>query len=252
MNEQDLWISEGRIVPRPKRQDGSDFKTSYLLEKNAMVRISFSQEGALIEWVTGKPNWSSLMLSQSLITALPAPYKLKYFSSGWFTESHETVRDAIHRIEALMFNSDVKLSDRAYISKVTPRFETLSDELRLALETGIASDECSIVCVLDTETERNRIEHVGERSLIGQIWGRASNSFALVAGNSYDRAVTPYYFKAAKSGKPRFDHVMASMVRPDGERHWYGYHRVIIPELHLDQPRVRVVSQLAPVDIQLL
>ena len=55
-------------------------------------------------------------------------------------------------------------------------------------------------------------------------------------------------------GKPHYDHVLAALVRPDGEVGWIGYQRIILPEGEVQNGvgRVKVISDLAPVDIKLL
>lgn len=252
MNSQDIWIRDGRVVTRPMRRDGSALSNRQLMERQAMVRVSFNHTGSVIEWVSGQPNWSSLMITQSFLPALVAPYTLKFYNDGWFTEKFETVAEAVHRIEGVMYKSDIRLSDHVFTSDSDVRESTLSQELQHMLTSGTTPDNRSIICNVAPEHELSKIEHIGENSLIGQIWGVTPNSFPFQSGNSYDRTVTPFYFKAANTGKPHFDHVLASMVRPDGERHWFGYHRVIIPEIFQGRRRVRVVSELAPVDIQVM
>jgi hypothetical protein len=252
MSTQELWIRDGRIVTHPLQRDGTKVAKRSLLDQQAMVAIAFDDSGTVLEWVMSRPNWSSLMVAQSLVTALTAPFTLKYFNAGWFTENFATAADVVQRIEALIFNSDVRLSDRAYTSESNMNSHKLANHVRTALETGTAHDVDSVICAVEPDGEFTRVEHVGEASLIGKIWGVQPNSFPFVSGNNYDRVVTPFYFKAARTGKAHHDHVLASMVRPDGERHWFAYHRAILPEYHGAQKRVRVVSALAPVEIQLL
>jgi hypothetical protein len=252
MNRQELWIREGRIITPPTQRDGTVAAKRTLLDQQSMVRISFNDTGTVVEWVPSRPNWASLMVSQSLITAMIAPYTLKFFNAGWFTETYASAAEAIQRIETLISHSDVRLSDRAYITEQVPDIARLTETVRSALEQGTAPDSQSIICQLDPDREFAQVEHVGEQSLIGSLWGVQPNSFPFVTGNNFDRAVTPFYFKAMRTGKPHHDHVLASMVLPDGERHWLGYHRAILPEFHGRQKRVRVVSASAPVAIQLL
>jgi hypothetical protein len=252
MGGSEIWIRDGRMVERPTKPNGAVFSDKHLLDQFGMVRIYYDDRGTIVQWNMGCPNWSSLMLVANLLTALAAPFTFKYFNAGWFTETHKSAVDAADRIEALIFKSDVRLSVRAYTSVAIPDLNIIPHTLRLALQTGEAPDNRSIVCAVEPSQENCQVEHVGRDSLIARIWGVSPNSFPCLTGHSYDRAVTPEYFKVAESGKPHYDHVLASMVRPDGERHWYGYHRVILPDLSGDRKRVRVLSELAPVDIRLL
>jgi hypothetical protein len=252
MDSEEIWIRDGRMVARPIKHGASGRTDKYLLDQLAMVRVTFKLQGSVIQWNMSRPNWSSLMFASHFLAALPAPYTFKYFNAGWFTETHDDINTAVPRFESLIFKSDVRLSDRAYTSVVVPDFNVIPDTLRLALLTGTAPQDRSIVCNVEPDREISRVEHVGRDSLIARVWGVSPNSFPCLNGHSYDRAVTPEYFKVVQTGKPHYDHVLASLVLPDGERHWYGYHRVILPDLTEGRKRVRVLSEFAPVDIQLL
>jgi hypothetical protein len=252
MNDTIMWIRDGVFTNRPIREDGSDYQDKTLLDKYGMVRIVSSLQGTEIRWNMARPNWASLMVAAAVLPACAAPFKLRFFNAGWFTESQADVSMASERIETLIQKSDVRLSDRAYTMVALPDYAAVPEALRQALQSGHAPDNTSVVCSVETERETSTVEHVGKDSLIARIWGVSPNSYPCLNGHSYDRAVTPEYFKVVNSGKPHYDHVLASMVRPNGELHWLGYQRVILPELSAGRKRVRVISELAPVNIQLL
>lgn len=247
-----MWIRDGALTTTPKRESGAEFQDKALFDHFGMVRILCESGGTTVQWSMACPNWGSLMLAAKLVTACPGPFTLKYFNAGWFVETHEQSHTAADRIESLIFKSDVRLSNRTYTSVVVPNLETVPAELKSALETGKAPDDRSIVCNVELDREVSQVEHVGRHSLIARIWGISPNSYPCLNGHSYDRVVTPEYFKVARSGRPHYDHVLASMVRPDGELHWLSYHRVILPDDRAGRQRVRVISELAPVKIQLL
>lgn len=252
MNGTTMWIKDGALVSRPGRENGLDYQDKTLFDQFGMVKIASNAHGTSVHWNMSCPNWASLMLAAKLVPACMAPIQLRYFNAGWFTEDHQDAVSAADRIEALIYKSDVHLSERAFTTVVTPNHHNVPPILRDALSSGTASDNRSVVCLVDKERTTSSVEHVGKDSLIARIWGVSPNSYPCLNGHSYDRAVTPEYFKVIDSGKPHYDHVLASMVRPDGELHWLSYHRVILPEVRRGQARVRVVSELAPVDIQLL
>jgi hypothetical protein len=252
MNGVTMWIRDGAFAARPKKDNGAEFQDKTLLDQFGMVRIHTDSDGTTVQWSMACPNWASLMLTAKLMAACAAPFTLKYFSSGWFTELHHQAAAAADRVEGLIFKSDVRLSDRAYTTVVIPDLDLAPEILRLAWETGDAPDNRSVVCTVEPDREASHVEHVGKDSLIARIWGVSPNSYPCLNGHSYDRAVTPEYFRVVETGKPHYDHVLASMVRPDGELHWLGYHRVILPDVRDGRKRVRIVSELAPVQIQLL
>lgn len=222
------------------------------MDQFGMVRIHTNGTGTTIQWSMACPNWSSLMVAAKLTPSCAGPFTLKYFSSGWFTESQPDATSAADRIESLIFKSDVRLSVRAYTSIVVPDMQIVPDVLRVALQDGLIPENRSVVCTVEPERETSHVEHVGKDSLIARIWGVSPNSYPCLNGHSYDRAVTPEYFRVVETGRAHYDHVLASMVRPDGELHWLGYQRVILPDFSENRKRVKIVSELAPVKIQLL
>jgi hypothetical protein len=252
MNTITMWIRDGSLTQRPCKPNGDDYQDKVLFDQFAMVRIATDRKGTTVQWNMACPNWASLMMAARLVCASPGPVRLCYFNVGWFTEIEAEPSQAADRIDSLIYKSDVRLSDRAYTTVVVPDLQAMPHVLRDALTTGTSADEDAVICAVETEREASHVEHIGKQSLIGRIWGVSPNTYPCLNGHSYDRAVTPEYFKVVESGKPHYDHVLASMVRPDGELHWMGYHRVILPDLRAGRRRVRVVSELAPVQIRLL
>jgi hypothetical protein len=252
MNGVTMWIRDGVLSSRPKKENGLEYQDKSLFDQFGMVRVFSDASGTTVQWNMGCPNWASLMLAAKLVSACAAPYAIKYFNSGWFKETLPDAASTEDRIEALMFKSDVRLSDRAFTKVIVPDLQLMPDGLRQALEKGDAPDSYSVVCSVEPEREQSHVEHVGKDSLIARIWGISPNSYPCLNGHSYDRAVTPEYFRVVETGRAHYDHVLASMVRPNGELHWLGYHRVILPDFKEGRKRVRIVSELAPVDIQLL
>ena len=247
-----MWIRDGEFVSRPLKENGTDYQDKTLIDQLGMVRIESGAEGTEVKWNMSCPNWGSLMLAAGVLAACVGPFCLRYFNSGWFVENLSNADEASLRIERLIFKSDVRLSDRAYTAVVIPDLSVVPNQLKEALRSGSAPEQISVVCTVEPERETCQVDHVGNDSLIARIWGVSPNSYPCLHGHSYDRAVTPEYFKVVTTGKPHYDHVLASMVRPNGEQHWIGYHRVILPELSAGRKRVRVISELAPVQIQLL
>jgi hypothetical protein len=252
MNGSEIWIRDGSISSRPKKPNGLAYQDKFLFDQFGMVRITTGDESTEIQWNMGCPNWASLMLVAKLLPTCVAPFTLKYFNSGWFIEEQPDATLACDRIESLIFKSDVRLSDKAYTSVTIPDFKIVSPGLREAFHSGTAPDNKSVICVVEPERETCQVEFIGQDSPIARVWGNSPNSYPCLTGHSYDRAVTPEYFNVVETGKPHYDHVLASMMRPDGELHWIGYHRVILPDVQQGRKRVRVVSEFAPVKIQLL
>ena len=131
-----MWIRDGAFAPRPQKDNGSDYQDKTLLDQFGMVLIHTDGKGTLVQWSMACPNWASLMLASKLMAACAAPFTLKYFSSGWFTEPLSDASSAADRIESLIFKSDVRLSVRAYTSVVIPDLQIVPESLRNARQKG--------------------------------------------------------------------------------------------------------------------
>jgi hypothetical protein len=247
-----MWIRDGAFAERPKKNNQTEYHDKTLFDKYAMVKVSTDSHGTEVQWNMSCPNWTSLMLAAKLMTTCVGPFKFKYFKSGWFTEIIETATNAADRIDELIYKSDVHLNERAYTAPANFNTSKMPESLREVLIAGTAPDDRSVLCAVEPDRETSHVVHIGRDTLIARIWGLSPNSYPCLTGHSFDRAVTPKYFNVAQTGRPHYDHVLASMVRPDGELHWMSYHRVILPELRSAGKMVRVVSEQAPVDIQLL
>ncbi len=250
----EMWVRDGAVVPRPVKADGTDYSDKALIDQLNMVKVESSPAGSLVQWNMGCANWASVLFTANLITVSPAPVRIKYFNAGWFEEVAETAKQASSRIEALLFKSDVRFSQRAYLKEEAPKLTSMPENLRSVLEAGDVPDDQSIVCTVDTDMGTSNVERIGEHSLMGRVWGLVPISYPAMSGHSYDRVVSRPYFHVLNSGKVHYDQVLASMVMPDGERQWFGYHRVIVPDFSPagGASRVKVVCERAPVDIKLL
>ena len=250
----EMWVRDGAVVARPVKSDGSNFSEKVLLDQYNMVKVESSPDGSRVQWNMGCANWSSLLFAINLISVCPAPVRLKYFNAGWFEESVDSSADAASRIESLVFKSDVRFSQRVYLTSDRPALASVPDSLREVLEVGEVSDEQSILCKVDLDMGTTNVERIGEQSLLGKVWGIVPISYPAMSGHSYDRVVSEPYFDVLRSGKMHYDQVLASMIMPDGERHWFGYHRVILASAsrNAGDSRVKVACARAPVDIKLL
>lgn len=250
----EMWVRDGEVVARPVKNDGSSYPDKVLLDQFNMVKLESSPSGSLVQWNMACANWASLLFAINLVSVCPAPVRIKYFNAGWFEETVASSSQAAARIEALLFKSDVRFSQRVYLSDGRPSLTEMPRELRSVVEVGDIPDDQSITCKVDLDTGMINVENIGESSLLGKVWGQVPISYPAMTGHSYDRVVSQPYFHVLRSGKMHYDQVLASMIMPDGERNWFSYHRVIIPQTSRTsgEHRVRVACAHAPVDITLL
>ncbi len=253
MDTQEYWIKDGAIIARPVKSDGSNYSAKALFDSLNLIRLETGTKGTSLKWNMAGANWSSLLFALNFVHTCKAPFTLSYFNSGWFEETLNTAWETGNRVEQLIFKSDIYFSQRAYSAVQIPDLKIMPAKLRTALESGTTLDDESVVCSIDTARQVSHVEQVGRNSLVASIWGVSPVSFPCMSGHSYDRVVSQSYFTAVATGRPVYDHVLAVMVRPNGEHHWMGYQRVIIPETKTNGTKrhVRVISDLSPVNINL-
>lgn len=250
----ELWIKNGAICPRPAKPDGTAISDRKLLHEHNLVKLETGSTGSRVNWVMFGANWSSIYFLREFILTCTAPVTLRYFNAGWFEETIETVMDAAERLADLLYKSDVRFAQRTYVASFEPNRKKMPERLLNALDHGEKSEESAITCAIDVGRELVTVESVGRDSLVGRIWGLSPVSFPCQTGHSYDKVVSRSYYEVLESGKPHYDHVLAALVCPDGEVGWIGYQRIILPDGNVvdGKGRVKVISDLAPVDIKLL
>jgi hypothetical protein len=250
MNQQDLWLESGRFAPPPKNGDGRAVPENEALGRLGYVKLSVRPEATEIKWIALAANWASLMMAKEWVGETPGPYTLKYFVSGWFSETVREAGQVARRIDEIMAKSDVHLIGRVYVREVDPGSAALPQTILETLGANAAPPDYSIDCVLDEAAGRFRVERIGAKSAIAKLWGLSPVSFPCINGGSYDFTVAQAYQKVLKTGAPHYDHVLAAMVRPDGEPVWIPYQRLVLPNSNRPgRRRVTVVSEVAPVDI---
>jgi hypothetical protein len=250
MDGEELWLNAGRFAPRPAAGDGRAIPEGDILGRMGYVKLSVGRGLTEIKWMALAANWASLLIAKEWVGETPGPYTLRYFVSGWFSE---TIRDAGHaarRIDEIMAKSDIHLVSRVYVRELDPGKVALPQTIMQTLDSKHAPPEFSIDCVLDESAGRFRVERIGAKSAIAKLWGLSPVSFPCINGGSYDFTVAQAYRKVLKTGAPHYDHVLAAMLRPDGEPVWIPYQRLVLPNSNRPgRRRVTVVSEVAPVDI---
>ena len=89
--------------------------------------------------------------------------------------------------------------------------------------------ENSIDCVYDEQSHNFRVDRVGAQSTIAKFYGMSPVSYPYVSGSSYDDIVYEAYTHVLRSGKPRYDHVLAALRMPDNIVRWVPYQRIVVP-----------------------
>ncbi len=252
MEQQSLWISRGRLegVTSTAAQDGE--RVDRLLA-DGDVQVLLSNSSITIRWHLFAPNWSSLYYLLEWLPGQDGPCRLEYFAAGWFTEDYDEVARAMPRIRQLMDKSDVFLRSRVFIKPSDMNLGMAPSLLQDVLMKKRAPSEYGVDCVEDPETHTFKVARIGERTPIAQRWGMTPVCFPCMNGNDYDQLVSSIYPQVLKTGEAHYDHVYAAMQENDGRVSWVPYQRVVLPKVFRDGSKgVRVVSQIAPVDIRVI
>lgn len=248
------WITHGRPTEDLSLIDGLDNEADILLQRHGAVKVSANdQRGTTVTWAVFAPNWSSLYFVMETLYLYPSPYRLQYFLAGWFSEDIEECRAARDRIHALMAKSDIHLLTRTFVKAAVPDAKSMPPLLQDAWSDRSVKPDYSIDCVHDENDDRYKVMRIGPNSPIAKAYGMMPVSYPCLNGGSYDQVVSEIYPKVIKTGEPYYGHVYAAMAFPNRQIRWVPYQRVVLPHLFPDgRPGVTVVSEVSPVDIQVV
>jgi hypothetical protein len=251
---QELWIDAGQLIERPLGADGKPLSDRALLHGRNCVKIEIGKSSSSVKWVMFAPNWSSMFFAREWLSTLQPPYTLKFFVAGWFEEVFQTYLEARDRIDQLLAKSDVRFAQRVFTRSFDPQLHNLIPDFAVAMNDGEVPDEKAVTCAIDPEHERTRVMHVGADSALASVWGLSPVAYPCLSGHSYDKIVSRPYFEVFKTGRPYHDHVLAAMMHPDGEVHWFGYQRLILPGRTKvnGHPTVNVLCHRGSVEIPVL
>jgi hypothetical protein len=254
MEKMEFWLENGSLIDRPVTPSGEPIAERTIWQTRDVVKVETSPTGTTMTWVMFAANWASLFFAREWLSTLPAPYTLEFFNLGWFSEKCSSLEEVANRIDVLLSKSDIRFSARVFTEERDVNKRSALPEIRMAQEAGEVPDYKSVICAVDFDLERTTVASVGEESALANVWGLSPVSYPVLSGHSYDRIVSRSYFEVARSGRPHHDHVLAAMTKPNGDVHWFGYQRLIVPGHSRinGHPTVNILSEVGPVDIKLL
>ncbi len=130
---------------------------------------------------------------------------------------------------------------------------TLPPLLAEVMQSGTCPPDQSVDCVYEPSLDIFLVERIGTKSMIGMFFGTSISSFPCHAKGTYGRAISAGYEAAIREGQQRYEQVLASIKFPDNTRRWVPYHRLVIPARgQANRNSVRVVSEIAPVDLRVI
>jgi hypothetical protein len=245
------WVHSGNIEASlggvsPKMEDEVRFL------KTGSVRLTTGDLGTEVKWDVNSPCFSSLFRTMQWLATVKAPYILRFFAIGWFEELYQTTDAAIQRIEQVLARGDRYFTSRVFIEQRSPEEANMSEVLQQAIKGRGPPNEFAVDCLFDPETHHFKVERIGPQSAIGRVWGTFPTSYPCQVEGSFGDPVNASYEDVLRTGKPRYDHVLAALRLPDNALHWVPYQRVVVPRSIGGRSGVAVFAQIAKVDIQVL
>ncbi len=251
MDGQKYWVVEGRrLAPSASEVLSDDTETSRFNHDGA-VKVTTGPLGTEVKWSVFSPCFASLFYVIEWLPATRFPIVLRFYLSGWFEEIYQTADEAIDRIEQVIGKSELHLTKRAFVEEVDPQGRNMPPILQSAWKQHEISPDTSVDFVYEEQTRKFRVERIGLKSTIAKYYGASPVSYPYVNGGSYDDIVYEAYTHVLRSGKPRYDHVLAAMRMPDNIIRWVPYQRIVVPRQNVgNMPSVSVITEIANVDVR--
>lgn len=245
------WVHRGNLEPYVGGGDLSLEDEDRLL-RNGSVRLTTGELGTEIKWVVNSPCYTSLFKAIQWLPAAKPPYILRFFAIGWFEEVCGTPELAVMRVEQLLARGDRHFTSRVFIEQHSPAEKAMPEVLQSAMQGNRLADEFAVDCSFDPDNHTFKIERIGPQSAIGRVWGTYPTSYPCQVEGSFGDPVNATYEDVLRTGKPRYDHILAALRLPDNALHWVPYQRVVVPRLINGKNGVVVFAQITRVDIQVL
>lgn len=263
MQGQKFWIAEGRrlpdtviegqLSPDAAFKETHDYSEIERFEKNGFVALTVGPMGTEIKWSVFSPCFASLYYILEWLPSAQLPIVLRFYLSGWFEEICTSVDQANTRIEQILSKSELHLTKRTFVEEFDPKGRMLPPMLQRTWHDHTVYPENSIDFIYDERSHNFHVDRVGPQSTIARLFGMSPVSYPYVRGGPYDDIVYEGYTHVLRSGKPRYDHVLAAMRMPDNVVRWLPYQRLIVPgRSGAAVPRISVITEIADVDIRLI
>lgn len=252
MNGRRYWVHHGILEPAMAWNSETAQQADKFFQSGS-VRLTTGELGTEVKWTVSSPCVTSLFKVFQWLPNARAPYILRFFAVGWFEEVYHDSAAALCRIEQVLARGDRHFTSRVFIKEAQGDEASIPDVMKQALLGQSISEEYSVDCTFDENSNMFKVDRVGPKSAIGRIWGTFTSSHPCQSAGSYGDPVNETYQDVLKYNKPRYDHVLAALRLPDNALHWVPYHRLVYPRRNSDNTMgVAVVSQIARVDIKVL
>jgi hypothetical protein len=246
-----FWVHNGNMEPSFGGAASQPEDEDQLL-KSGSVRLTTGDLGTEVKWEVNSPCFSSLFRAMQWLPTVKPPYILRFFAIGWFEEVCQSTEAAVKRIEQVLARGDRYFTSRVFIEQHSPEERAMPEVLQSAIHGYNLAEEYAVYCSFDPDSHLFKVERIGSQSAIGRVWGTFPTSYPCQVEGSFGDPVNATYEDVLRTGKPRYDHVLAALRLPDNALHWVPYQRVVMPQSTGAKNGVVVFAQISKVDIQVL
>jgi hypothetical protein len=253
MQGQRYWVANAKITALPFSSPELGHVDERKKFDQGQVRLTTGGLGTEIKWAVMSPCLSSIFFVQEWLQDAKTPIILRFYVSGWFEEFYKNSQDAVQRLDEIVARGDRHFVSRTLIKEFSIEKAPLTPLLNDCISKAATAEDYAVECVFENHTSQFLVERIGPKSVISKVWGSFASSFPCQSAGSYGHAVSQAYGEVLNSGRLRYDHVLAAMRMPDNEVFWVPYRRLVMPkQSNSGKPGVLVVSEITPVDIQLI
>ncbi len=222
------------------------------LLSSGSVRLTTGDLGTEVKWEVNSPCVASLFRVIEWLPTVKPPYILRFWAIGWFEEVCQSPAAAVKRIEQVLARGDRYFTSRVFIEQHSPEERTMPEVLQNAIQGNNLAEDYAVDCSFDPDSHLFKVERIGPQSAIGRVWGTFPTSYPCQVEGSFGDPVNATYEDVLRTGRARYDHVLAALRLPDNAVHWVPYQRVVVPRTVGAKHGVVVFAQITKVDIQVL
>lgn len=231
-----IWVDRGRpvtkILPAEMPRDPDVTFRLFGLARCSAATI-MGRHHTVIEWDLENCHADCLdfIIDEIVSGRLSAPYVLRVYRLGWFSEVHDASHNAAFRISELKALRSVEaFPGLKYVSSERDPAQT-AHAINL-IQAGALSDRLVVSSVPGDGTAPLIV--VGRNSMLAQIAGRdwAQSNPSTMDGRfkDVDPDVLTSFENTLDRGKPALHETWALVNEPDGKEPWWlRVHRLLIP-----------------------
>ena len=246
------WIDRGQSLPRLGPDSFKD-DLNLPFRHFSLVQVRTQANVTHVRWDPRHPCRSSICAAVEAVLKAGTAAMLHYYKSGWFSEPCATAEKAAIRIFEIQDAKHVDILKPAFVRQTAYDFKNIPPLIRLMMSNPYIYGEYAVETVYDGEDDWFPATFSGRHSASARILGSDWIEQGLLGESALNRdaddEITREFAGVLNTWKARYDQIMASLAREDGEPRWVPYHRVVVPRKTKDGYGTANLIALGPVDL---